>query len=442
MSKKNKKIVHIAGMTCTSCEIIITDELNEIKEIDHVVVCSKKKTAKISYRGNLNIPEVIEKIKKLGYDASEEPIKKQLKANKTQWFYAFLSLLGIYIVFKYLKWIGVMRLLEIDASEVSFGMAFVVGIVASMSTCLAIVGAVVMSFASKYKTQGSFYKASVRPHLIFHLGRLATFFVLGGLLGMVGCWFSISLRVTAIMTVVLAVILAWLGLNIVGLFPSISSVGIRMPRGIMKTWNRIKESEHKLAPILLGGITFFLPCGFTQSMQLFALSSGSFWVGAFTMFLFALGTLPILLTLGIASSRAKNKKKVVFQLIIGILIVVFAFYTLQSGLAMLGVGSGVTANSGNTSESQISGDEQVVKTKIGYYGFEPQVIKLKKDVPVKWIIDGDGATGCTNKIIVPDFGISKKIVRGENIVEFTPDEVGTIGFSCWMGMVRGKFIVE
>ena len=142
MSKKNKKIVHIAGMTCTSCEIIITDELNEIKEIDHVVVCSKKKTAKISYRGNLNIPEVIEKIKKLGYDASEEPIKKQLKANKTQWFYAFLSLLGIYIVFKYLKWIGVMRLLEIDASEVSFGMAFVVGIVASMSTCLAIVGAV------------------------------------------------------------------------------------------------------------------------------------------------------------------------------------------------------------------------------------------------------------------------------------------------------------
>ncbi|MFH1947079.1 MAG: sulfite exporter TauE/SafE family protein [Candidatus Magasanikbacteria bacterium] len=440
----NKKTIHIAGMTCTSCEIIITDELNQIEEINRVVVCSKKKTAEIRYQGNLDVLGVIKKIKELGYDASEELIKNSFKANKQQWFYAFLALVGIYIVFKYLKWIGVMRLLEIDTSEVSFGVAFVVGIVASMSTCLVIVGAVVMSFASKYKTQGSFYKASVKPHLIFHLGRLATFFVLGGVLGMIGGWFSISLRITAIMTVVLAIILVWLGLNIVGLFPSMSSFGIRMPRGIMKTWNRLKESEHRLAPVLLGGITFFLPCGFTQSMQLFALSSGSFWTGAFTMFLFALGTLPILLTLGIASSRAKNRKRVVFQLVIGILIVVFAFYTMQSGLAMLGLNSDFLPSSKNETELQFSDDggEQVVKMNIGYYGFEPQVINLKKGVPVKWIIDGDGATGCTNKIIVPSLNISKKINSGDNIVEFTPEESGTIPFSCWMGMVRGKFIVE
>lgn len=431
-------------MTCTSCEIIITDELNQITEIDKVVVCSKKKTAEIRYQGNLDVPGVIKKIKELGYDASEEPIKNGFKANKQQWLYAFLALAGIFIVFKYLKWIGVMRLLKIDTSEVSFGVAFVVGIIASMSTCLAIVGAVVMSFASKYKTQGSFYKASVKPHLMFHAGRLATFFVLGGILGMIGGWFSISLRVTAIMTIALAVILAWLGLNIVGLFPSMSSFGIRMPKKIMKTWNRLKESEHKLAPVLLGGITFFLPCGFTQSMQLFALSSGSFWTGAFTMFLFALGTLPILLTLGITASRAKNKKRVVFQLVIGILIVVFAFYTLQSGLAMLGLNSDFLPSSKNETELQFSddGSKRVVKMNIGYYGFEPQVINLKKGVPVKWIIDGTGSTGCTNKIIVPSLNISKKINSGDNIVEFTPTESGVIPFSCWMGMVRGKFLVE
>ncbi len=440
----NKKTLHISGMTCTSCEIIITDELNEVKEIDQVVVCSKKNTAVIHYRDNLNLSEIISKIKKLGYDASEDPIKKRMKASKQQWFNAFLVLAGIYIVYKYLKWIGVVRLLEVDTSEISFGVAFVVGIVASMSTCLAIVGAVVMSFASKYKTQGSFFKASVKPHLMFHLGRLAVFFVLGGVLGMIGGWFSISLQVTAIMTVALAIILAWLGMNIVGLLPSLSSVGIRMPRGIMKTWNRLKESEHKLAPVLLGGITFFLPCGFTQSMQLFALSSGSFWIGAFTMFLFALGTLPILLTLGIASSRAKNKKRVVFQLVIGILIIVFAFYTLQSGLAMLGLNSDILPSQKKETESQFldDGSKQVVSMKIGYYGFEPQVINLKKGVPVKWIIDGNGATGCTNKIIVPSLNITKKINSGDNIVEFTPTESGVIPFSCWMGMVRGKFIVE
>ena len=446
MSKQNKrkKTIHIGGMTCTSCEILIGDELQEMEGVNKAKVSCKTNTAEIYYTDDEpDHDDVISIITKLGYQAGLEPFEKEkkVKATSKQWLYAFLVLFGLYIVYKYLKWIGVMRLLEIDTSEISFGVAILVGIVASMSTCLAVVGAVVMSFAAKYQTRGTAFERNVQPHLLFHAGRLITFFALGGLLGIVGSIFSFSTSAIVWVTIILSVILFWLGLNILGFVPSLTRVGIRMPGNISRHWNKLKTSEHALAPMILGGITFFLPCGFTQSMQLFAVSSGSFWTGAFTMFLFALGTLPILLAVGISTSRAKSKKRVVFQLVVGILIVLFSFYTFSSALAIMGV-STPTNKSDKTEVSESIDGVQVVRMDIGYYGFEPATIKLKKDVPVKWIIDGEGSNGCTNKIIVPNLGISKKIGKGENIVEFTPTEVGNINFSCWMGMVRGNFIVE
>jgi len=85
---------------------------------------------------------------------------------------------------------------------------------------------------------------------------------------------------------------------------------------------------------------------------------------------------------------------------------------------------------------------QTVEMHITYEGFKPNVFNIKKGIPVKWIIYGDQISSCTNKIIVPSLNISKSVVSGENVVNFTPSNSGTIDFSCWMGMVRGKFIVE
>ncbi|GEM_PF-6024589 len=96
-------------------------------------------------------------------------------------------------------------------------------------------------------------------------------------------------------------------------------------------------------------------------------------------------------------------------------------------------------------ESKLSSttpEEQLVEMHITYTGFEPNTLKIKKGIPVKWVIYGDQVSSCTNKIIVPALNISKSIVSGTNIVNFTPQTSGTIDFSCWMGMVRGKFIVE
>jgi len=439
-----KKTINIGGMTCVSCEAIITDEMGKVEEIDEITVCHKKKTAEISFSSTEpNWNKVVAKIKKLGYEASFGRLKESTpKATKKQWFFSILVVFGFYIVYRYLKWIGLLKLLDVDASNVTYGVAILVGVVASLSTCLAVVGAVVISFAAKYESRGSFYQANVKPHLLFHLGRWITFFVLGGLLGLLGSWFNLSGSFMGWFTVLIAAVLAWMGLNILGVLPSLSTVGIRMPKRAMNTWNKLKDSEHALAPMVLGGFTFFLPCGFTQSMQLFAVSSGSFWTGGLTMLLFALGTAPVLIGLGITSSKFSHSKGVVLKKAIGFIVIIFAFYTLSSGLALAGLSVNLPTGGSSAEVSSSVDGEQVVRMTVDYSGFSPNVFKIKKGVPVKWIIDGEQVSGCTNEIIIPSLGVRKKIYPGENIIRFTPDKEGTIGFSCWMGMVRGKFIVQ
>lgn len=443
MSNKDFKKIYIAGMHCTSCEHMIEDALQEVENVKKVDISYKNKFANVYHGGQeVEWSKVLDKIKELGYQASFEPIVyKKTKPSAEQWFYSILLVGGIYLVYKYLQWIGLLSWLETDASDINYGASFIIGIVASLSSCLVVVGAVVMSFAAKYQAQGSFYNRNLKPHLLFHFGRLSSFFLLGGVLGLIGSWLTISDNFISWFTVFIALVLAWLALNILGFVPSMSTLGIRMPKSSMSTWKKLQESEHALAPVLLGAFSFFLPCGFTQSMQLFAMSSGSFMTGAITLFLFALGTMPVLLGIGVATTKFKNMRAIVLEKAIGFIVLFFSFYTLSAGLALQG--TDINFFSSGKEGAAIQNDNfQVVNMAIDYSGYNPNVIKLQKDVPVRWVIDGQQVSGCTNEIIVPDFNIRQAINPGENIIEFTPNKVGTVSFSCWMGMVRGKFIIE
>jgi len=258
---------------------------------------------------------------------------------------------------------------------------------------------------------------------------------------MLGSWFNVSGVFMSWFTVFIALVLLWMALNILGFVPSMTTLGIRMPKRSMGAWKKLQTSEHALAPVVLGGFTFFLPCGFTQSMQLFAMSSGDFMTGGLTLFIFALGTSPVLLGLGVATTKFKNMETVVIQKAIGFVVLFFAFYTMASALAIQGINIDFLAKK-EVGQVVNTANAQVINMAIDNRGYNPNSFKLKKGVPVKWIIDGTKASGCTNSIIAPDLGIDEDIRPGENIIEFTPSKAGTFGFSCWMGMVRGKFIVE
>lgn len=449
--KPTNRTLHIQGMTCVSCELLIKDELEQITSINKIEICHKTNKAEIEFTDNFDLQHIKQIIEKLGYKTSEQPFisqRKKLKPSKKQWLFAIVIILILYKLYTWLQKSGFLSMFETSES-IGYGAAFLIGIVASLSTCLAIIGAVVLSFGAKYQTNGTKFERTIKPHLLFHVGRIATFFLLGGILGILGSVFSFSINFMAFLSIIIAIILIWLGLNIIGLVPSMTQAGLHLPKSIMKYWRKIENSDHHYAPIILGALTFFLPCGFTQSMQLFAMSSGSFWTGAITLTMFALGTTPVLLGIGIFSSKTQKKENILLKLVIGIIIILFGWYTFASALAVFGISLPSLSNTKSsttqsTPSTQYQSVEQIqnVYMTVDYTGYTPNTIRIKNNVPVRWIIDVKQISGCTNEIIIPNLKLSKPLVPGQNIVTFTPKKKGRLGFSCWMGMVRGTFIVE
>lgn len=450
------KKIYIKGMHCVSCEKLLEDEFRDISGVKKVKINYIKGIGEIESETEIDFSELESIAQKLGYKLYENEgevdvdaiVEKNATSSIGDWVKAILIVIVFLYAFKMFQGMGVLDRFDFQGKGLSLGVAFLVGLVASLSSCLVIVGSVVVAFGEKYKSSGEgFYHKAVKPNLFFHIGRIAAFFIFGGILGLIGGQINISGNFVSIFMIVMAVVMGWLGLSILINVPSISMLGINLPKSMTRKWSQLKKSDHQAAPFLLGGLSFFLPCGFTQSMQIFALASGSFWVGGLTLLLFAAGTLPVLMTIGVASSWMKSKKVIVFQKVAGLLIILFAFFTLQSSLALRGTDPGLL-NTNKAGEGVESGsdrnnsEKQIVEMKVTSSGFSPTILKIKKGVPVEWVIQGESITGCTNKIIIPSLGVSQSLVSGKNVVNFTPTEAGTIPFSCWMGMVRGKFIVE
>ena len=82
-----------------------------------------------------------------------------------------------------------------------------------------------------------------------------------------------------------------------------------------------------------------MPCGFTQAMQLYAISTGSPIQGALTMGVFALGTTPGLLGVGGLTSVIKGQSSKLFFKTAGVIVVFLALFNVSNGLNLLGVKS-------------------------------------------------------------------------------------------------------
>lgn len=443
-------------MHCVSCEKLLEDEFRDMAGVKKVKIDYIKGFGVVESEKEIDLDKLKETAEKLGYKIYENEgeidvdtiVEKNSTGSVGDWIKAILIVSVLLYAFKLFQETGIVEKLDFQGKGLSLGVAFLVGLAASLSSCLVIVGSVIVAFGEKYKSTGSgFFHRAVKPNLFFHIGRALSFFIFGGILGLIGGQINISGSFVSVFMIVMAVVMGWLGLSILVQVPSIANLGLRMPKGITQKWSALKKSDHSGAPFLLGALSFFLPCGFTQSMQIFALTTGSFWLGGMTLLVFSLGTLPVLMTIGVATAWMKSKKVIVFQKVAGLLIVLFAVLTMQSGLALRGTDPGLLNTNKAVKEEgggvdRNSKEKQVVEMKVTSSGFSPSTLKIKKNIPVEWVIQGESITGCTNEIIIPSLGISQKLVSGKNVVNFTPTESGTIPFSCWMGMVRGKFIVE
>jgi len=88
-----------------------------------------------------------------------------------------------------------------------------------------------------------------------------------------------------------------------------------------------------------------------------------------------------------------------------------------------------------------SGVQEIKVTVKG--GYSPDVIVVKKDIPVRLNFYRDETSSCSEQVVFGDFGIVKDLPAFKTTpIEFTPDKPGEFIFACGMNMLRGKLIVE
>ncbi len=335
MEEKNKTVTfHVTGMHCNAC-ILMTE--SELQDLPHVMFAkSSLATNTIEVTGNFGerspaqiAEELTRVLEKNGYALSvDKPIQKK---NWSDFKYAVPITFAFVIIFLALQKIGLVNL--VTATKVSYGTAFVIGIIASLSTCMAVVGGLLLSLSATFAKEGD----KVRPQLLFHGGRIVSFFLLGGVIGAVGSAFQLRGVASLILGLVIGFVMLVLGVNLLDVFDWTKRWQISMPKFVSRRVTSLHKMNHRLTPLLVGIATFFLPCGFTQSMQIYTLSTGSFLKGGLTMLSFALGTLPVLALISFSSfSVEKSARKGVFFKTAGLIVILFALFNITNSLVAAG----------------------------------------------------------------------------------------------------------
>lgn len=446
MSQQN---VWVEGTTCRSCEIAIEHCWQDLPGVKSVKVNSATGQARLNLNGkDLPLEQLQAALKdthyKVAANRGDSP-DKRLSVKQLVIVFGLVLLMG-YI----LSSIGILKNQITISQSLGFGGAFLVGLVAASSSCVAVVGGVLLStvskFTARYQNATPFTKA--RPVLLFVLGRVFGYGLLGGMLGVVGSVLAPSPTITAMLTLVAAGYMIIMGLDMLHLAPRfLLRLVPRLPKVLGKRVLAEQNKEHGAAPFLLGAATFFLPCGFTQALQIYALTTHNFWLSAQILFAFALGTAPALTALGLAAGSLKEKFGRWFFNFSGAVVIVLGLWSIQNALAIVGYPvfeAGQTQNAPTEAEYSSAANvnsEQVVKMTADYTGYHPNRFTVKAGVPVRWEINGAKAGGCAAVLVSRQLNLQKFLAVGLNTVRFVPKAAGEIAFSCSMGMYRGSFNV-
>lgn len=326
---------HVTGMHCRGCESTIESRIREVSGISHVRANLDRMILEVEGEFKNSEPaeiarELTEYVKDRGYTFTVSEVKKVRKLSDFK--YAIPIAIIFVFAFAALQKTGVLNLVETGSG--SYMTAFIVGIIASLSTCMAMVGGLVLSMSVTFAKSGE----RVRPQILFHVGRLISFFVLGGAIGAVGSLFSISLAANFVLGLVVGLVMLILGINLLDVFDFAKRLQLYMPKSVGGHVSNIFKFNNFYTPFLVGVATFFLPCGFTQSMQVYTLSTGSFMAGALTMFIFALGTLPVLLLISFSSFSIQNSSKAgIFFKTAGLIVIAFAIFNLLNTFVAYGL---------------------------------------------------------------------------------------------------------
>ncbi len=469
------KVLEVQGMSCPSCEMKIENTLRKIEGVVKVKASLAQSRVTVEYDpalaeapSSMMEQRLADAVIKLGYEVgSSHNDKSEKKTSINQLLGIGIIIFALYFIIK--STIGFNFIPQVDQS-VGYGMLFVIGLLTSLH-CVAMCGGINLSQSIKVPPSGinlsqcikappsginlsqSISKQQsekvstgskwrqLKPSLLYNTGRVISYTVIGGIVGALGSVIGFSGSAKGIVAIAGGIFMVMIGLNMLDIFPWLRRIQIGIPKFL---GNKIQNSAGNRGPFFVGLLNGLMPCGPLQTMQFYALGTGSFFTGALSMFLFSLGTVPLMFGFGALSSFLSNKFTHRMLKVSAVLVIVLGLTMVNRGLSLSGVSiaaSNPLSGSGTGNVAKIEGGVQVVTTTMESGRYQPFVVQ--KGIPVRWTIKAkaEDLNGCNNPVTVPKYNIQKKLVPGDNVIEFTPAEEGTITYTCWMGMISSNIKV-
>jgi uncharacterized protein len=451
MQTTDQLTIPVTGMTCDSCEKRVTKALLRLPGVEGVTVSAARGRADL--RGD-SLPDrarIEAAVRSAGY---EPTAPAWLTRDLSVWRTVLVSAVVVAVL------AGIV--LAFAPGSLTSGLArpeqggllvvLVLGLTAGVSTCMAMVGVLVLGFSAAHAGSlaasgrtGMSLITRLRPQLAFNAGRVVGFGILGALLGALGSTMSLPTRVMAVVVLAVTVVMFLLGVRLTGLSPRIAGWSPRLPGAISRLLGIDTASEGSYShgrTALVGAATFFLPCGFTQAVQIYALSTASPVAAGLIMATFALGTTPGLLALASVPELTTGARQATVLRVVGVVVLAFAVLNLSSSANLLGL-SGRTATSALVATDNVTvrdGVQTVHMTQVTG-GYEPADTVLYSGLPTTWVIESTSPFDCSAFVRVPGLGVSADLVEGSNTLDLPALEPGTIPFTCVMGMYSGTLVV-
>lgn len=448
MTKKTIRF-KVKGMYCGSCEKIIKKSASKIRGVSKIDIDYATEKGEVTFDDKkTNIKKIFNAIDSRGYDCNMMGADEKNSSLKI--FGTIFGIIGIlvigYFIFRLSEGIA---LPEISAG-MGYGLLFLVGILTGFH-CVSMCGGFVISYTAKHAQEGT---RSYSSHFMYGAGKTISYTIIGATFGLLGSIIAFTPTIRGVAGIVAGIFLVIFGLSMFGILPWLRKIRFKTPKFISRFVG--EESKKHSSPLIIGLLNgLMIACGPLQAIYIMAAGTGSVLEGAKLLFVFGLGTLPVLLSFGFITTLISRKATQKILKASGAIVIILGLIMVNRGLALTGTGMDTNSliSSVSTDRNLANGDSadsliemengyQIIRMDVDRSGWTPDKFILKKGVPVKWIINGKEINGCNNAIQVPKLSLEFDIKQGMQTIEFTPTEEGIIPWSCWMGMIRGTFIVK
>jgi sulfite exporter TauE/SafE len=196
------------------------------------------------------------------------------------------------------------------------------GFLGSFGHCAGMCGPITVAFSLSQQQEKPSWQQQIWFHGLLNFGRILSYALVGAAIGALGSvliaggqFAGVDSALRQGMAMLTGILLIWFGLAQINP-ESVPRLPIVHPLS-QKNWhNRLSSgmvklslSSHWWTPALLGIVWGLIPCGFLYAAQIKAAETGDPWVGSVTMMAFGLGTLPLMLGVGMAGSMVSGDRR-------------------------------------------------------------------------------------------------------------------------------------